>query len=837
MNVVLEDPESIEKSLTNLENAIVNSEITTESILHAHAMLLLNEYNYDAVYVLLNDVKNKSHITFSMLIMAAFMSFRYEEATEVYNEYSQLISDDGHHSSELETEYHKIKVKMNELNINELELPKYPKGSYPQSKEENSEYPESKSFKESLKAGTLEQAFELNQLCMESDLPEVRGYANFFAGECYFITNQYLDAYIHYLSAARNIPTKALFYGYATQSLIRQGNDKAKGASLAELMTLISYKNTEKIILIRRAIDLDPHNPGWHKLLMQFIMDFYTVNNLSTSCIGNSVRQQAIKEYEHASYLLKQSPNAGQQKALDQLGTIYKFYEKPSCELPGDNSHDINATVQQSCAAEFHVPWDGSIYDAVKKIESGGTIKIASGEYRIDRMIHITKPLSIIGEGKESTVLVSGISGHYLTVCHDGYFELKNVTLKSENHSSREILAVSCGELLIEQNVFLGIGDEEIQFNGNDKRNWGDNFAISVDNKTYGTIKENLFTQNICGLVLKGASEVNVINNSFEFIDCDGVYYLGTASGTAEGNIFKKNGSSGITVNENASPKLLCNVCEENMENGISYSGSATGIAENNTCKGNKNSGIRAEMNASPRILSNICEDNLNGIDYWGYASGTIENNICNGNKEFGIVICQSASPNLLRNNCENNESSGISYLGAATGTVQENTCRGNKSLGIRVCHSADPYILNNTCEDNEHIGIFYYGSATGTAEKNVCKKNGYYGIEVTGNAFPSLISNTIEDNAADGILYDKSASGTAKGNICRRNKWSGISVDDNASPVISKNICSDNVQCGINYKAGATGTAEENICTGNIVMGIRVTQWATPKLINNQET
>lgn len=290
------------------------------------ATALMMDQKYEEAYELLNKVEGKSHKTYSLLINAALFTFRYEEATDYFKEYSQYICNNGHHSEEFKEDYNNFKLAVSNLGVDELNLPKYPKGNYPQSKEEDSVYPESKLFNDSISDGTYEKALEYNELCLYSDSPEVKGYANFFIGESYFTLKNHDEAYKYYLAAARNVPTKALFYGYAVQALVRNGSNKiAEGASLTEIHSLMKYKIIDRFVLLRRAIDLDPDNPSWHRLLVILIMNHYAVNNLRNEELSRGIKQQAIKEYEIARRLIQQCPNSGQQEALEQLRNIYNF--------------------------------------------------------------------------------------------------------------------------------------------------------------------------------------------------------------------------------------------------------------------------------------------------------------------------------------------------------------------------------------------------------------------------------------------------------------------------------------------------------------------------------
>lgn len=480
----------------------------------------------------------------------------------------------------------------------------------------------------------------------------------------------------------------------------------------------------------------------------------------------------------------------------------------------------LNAHRLAIVAEEFHVPRDGSLYDAVERVRPGGTIRIAAGEYRIDRVIHINKPLSIIGDGREKAVLVSDLEEHYLNIEHDGYFALKQVMLKSECRFYGGMLAVDCRDVSIEQCDFIGINDfidsEELDFEMASKRYVEKGNAVKIKGKTSGNLLCNRIANNLYGIRLQGTTTIRITKNTIENNFYDGISYTDSATGTAEGNICSRNGTSGICVSSfialrDEFPILLNNTCEENMT-GIKINTSATGIAEGNVCRGNKSYGI-STSNGAINLLNNICENNKCGIGFvgsgrcdaetneiwfFGEVAGTAEGNICSGNIETGICVSHNASPSILRNTCEENKW-GIAFVDFATGTVEENTCRRNTETGICVSSRvASLNLLRNMCEKNKN-GIVHSGQ--GTIEGNICRENIKYGI--CANSFfesLNLFSNVCEDNEI-GIVLDLRCGSIVKDNSCRRNKMSGMLMFPSLyCPDLIHNLIEFNTKYGIHY-------------------------------------
>lgn len=307
-----------------IESSEDNSNLD-DTLIRIRAMSAMANMMYEEAFYILCNINHKSHKAYSMLINIALITFRYEEANAYLKEYSQLISDYGHYSPEFKEEYQTLLSAVRALGIDELNLTNYAKGNYQQSKIKHAIYPESKPFIESCKAGTIKEMIEINELNLYSNSPETRANANFFIAECYFRLKKYDEAYSYYLAASKNIPTKALFYGYAAQSLLRHCKNKIEETYISEIPPLLKSKFTEIFIILRRAIALDADNPSWHRLFMMFIMIYYRTNKLENTEIGNIIKRQAKNEYDTTRELLKKHPNFDEQKALDELSTLYNF--------------------------------------------------------------------------------------------------------------------------------------------------------------------------------------------------------------------------------------------------------------------------------------------------------------------------------------------------------------------------------------------------------------------------------------------------------------------------------------------------------------------------------
>ncbi len=91
---------------------------------------------------------------------------------------------------------------------------------------------------------------------------------------------------------------------------------------------------------------------------------------------------------------------------------------------------------------------------------------------------------------------------------------------------------------------------------------------------------------------------------------------------------------------------------------------SSKGTATGNVCRLNKSDGIVVQNEASPTLRGNSCDENGDcGIVFFNSSTGTATNNICRLNKSVGILVLDEASPNLSDNCCEENEEDDIVFM------------------------------------------------------------------------------------------------------------------------------------------------------------------------------
>ena len=336
-----------------------------------------------------------------------------------------------------------------------------------------------------------------------------------------------------------------------------------------------------------------------------------------------------------------------------------------------------------------------SLEEAVSKAQPGATLYLKAGIHRLAHPLALDKPLTLIGEGMETTQIVCDGEGSVVSFSGDGLFSASDLAFVHEGIRWGDAVRANRGEVRLYRCLFTGgVWDEANQRGG------------------------------------------------------DGLWLYGTVRGYVEACWATGNQLAGIRLSGQAQPTLEGNTCRENKSAGIAYFGSAAGAARQNTCAGNEKHGIYVGEQAQPTLEGNTCRENKGaGIAYFGSAAGAARQNTCAGNEKHGIYVGEQSQPTLEGNTCRENKDTGIAYFGSAAGAARQNTCAGNERNGIYVGEQAQPTLEGNTCRENKLYGISYGNKAGGVARGNECTSNGEDGIFVVPTAHPMLRDNRCRGN------------------------------------------------------------------------------------------
>jgi len=357
-----------------------------------------------------------------------------------------------------------------------------------------------------------------------------------------------------------------------------------------------------------------------------------------------------------------------------------------------------------------------TLADAVAALPPGGTIHLAPGVYRLKEPLVIDKPLALIGEDRDTTVVAYEGDGNVVRYTGAGVFKARHITFRHLGGTWGSVMVVEDGVVDFEHCRFTGgVWDKE--------RKRGGTGILFWKNAVGGKVVHCLCDRNgLHGISVHERAAPVLVANRCEKNTYDGIVYWGESGGEARENVCRENGLHGISVHERAAPVLVANRCEKNAQDGIVYFGDSGGEARENVCRENDFDGIKIRDQAKPILVTNRCRKNgLNGIVYWGNSVGKASKNECRENGLSGIAVLDQAAPRLIANRCEQNMKSGIIYGGQSAGEASENECRKNNLADIAALGLVRPTLKNNICLGNKVDNLYVAPVAKPVLKGNRC--------------------------------------------------------------------------------------------------------------------
>jgi len=321
-----------------------------------------------------------------------------------------------------------------------------------------------------------------------------------------------------------------------------------------------------------------------------------------------------------------------------------------------------------------------TIRGAIKVANPGDTVFVYSGTYH--ESIAIAKPVSLIGENRETTIIIGSGTGDVVYVSSDEV-RVSGFTIENSGEEGTE----TAGDAGIELNGVKNciVSNCSVTNNG---------FGIYITSSSNNVLENNICWSNSNGGILLWSSCNNnlIINN------------------TSNSN----GGFGGILLRDSCSSNTIANnTCELNArwdQHGIKLLYFCNNnVIENNICL-NNGDGIFLRYSSNNLIINNTCNSNKRpGIQvHIGNYNNTIANNTCNWNTDAGIALYFSSDNNRIDNNvCSNNEHSGIFIWSCNNNTITNNFCYSNKRAGIEFENSSYNMVFYNIFSMNDGGVVF----------------------------------------------------------------------------------------------------------------------------------
>ena len=390
-----------------------------------------------------------------------------------------------------------------------------------------------------------------------------------------------------------------------------------------------------------------------------------------------------------------------------------------------------------------------TIENTIKTASAGDTIFVLSGWYC--ESIVIDKPISLIGENKETTIMTSREP--------NAPEEIDIIRILSDNVkvSGFTIQDLGMREYMLGAGVGLhGVSNCEISNNIIMRNNHG----IRLESSSNNTISSNEISLNRGGgIFLRPDCDKNTIaNNTVKWNGALGGIFLRTSCdyNLIENNEVMSNPGHGIKLLDSSNHNIVRNNSSSNNDvDGIYAGESSDNLITGNTCTSNGHGIILTHRSHNNRVINNSLISNMDdGIHIEEGDNNIVENNTVERNKPYGIHLMH----------CSNN-------------TIKGNTVNLTGCCGIRVYYSSSNKIINNRvlntsvgCENR--AGIAIETSSHNEISSNIISMNPL-GITLVRDSIGNRINqNNIEGNKD--MFGGKAIENQSLAEVDATNNWWG---------------------------------------------------------------
>jgi parallel beta-helix repeat protein len=300
---------------------------------------------------------------------------------------------------------------------------------------------------------------------------------------------------------------------------------------------------------------------------------------------------------------------------------------------------------------------------------AGDVVFVYSGIYR--ESIGIDKPLVLVGEDAETTVILGPGIGDVVRVSSDGV-QVSGFTVKNSG------------------------GDFAGPFTGGDA-------GIKLSQVQNVRIANMIVTENSLGIFLDSSEHNEIGSNTCSSNGKEGIYLRLSNSNVVRDNTCESNGGhGGIYVVSSSSNVISNNTCSSNPDHGIKLQRSSDyNQVEDNTCSGNGNAGVFLVNSQHNTIVHNVCTRNGDGVFIRLSDANVVADNVLRSNTS-GVSLNFASFDNVIRDNTCSDNGFGIWLrLSSNNNRLIGNVCSSNRNGGISIDCSNDNEISYNTLSLN----------------------------------------------------------------------------------------------------------------------------------------
>lgn len=268
------------------------------------------------------------------------------------------------------------------------------------------------------------------------------------------------------------------------------------------------------------------------------------------------------------------------------------------------------------------------LHEVLARSPDGSTIRLEPGEHRFDESLVLLAGVEIVGDGRDTTTIVSTAGDAAVSAITDQLVELRGLTVRHEGDEPAAVVRAGPAASVAITDARLTGGRADAEGRGGAGILM---FAIDTAASTRGTTLEMTDSELVgnegAGAVLSGSHRASIVTTRFAQNGQCGICFLGSSDGSVEESTFEANAVAVAAV-ARARPTVL----------GSKISGGEVGV--------------QAADDAAPAIDGLVVDGTSRAaLLYTGRAAGRLDGVECR-DVPYGIVVGPDVTPLIGDTDC-----------------------------------------------------------------------------------------------------------------------------------------------------------------------------------------
>lgn len=349
---------------------------------------------------------------------------------------------------------------------------------------------------------------------------------------------------------------------------------------------------------------------------------------------------------------------------------------------------------------------------AVSLAGSGSTIRLAAGTYVVGEPLVALRPLTLVGAGRDDTVIRSIAPGAAMLLDADGDVTIRDLTVSHDGSSSASVVVVTGG----------GYSFERLRVAG----------GVAADNGAGGF-----------GIVVRSTADpLRGSGDRAEVID----------------TVLSDHEGGGLFVGNDGAPTLRDVTVARTGGCALCFVEQATGVIDGARVR-SAPIGMRADDESAPQVNRLRVQRADIGVVVTGSAAPTVSSSRITDTRS-GVEVIDNASPTLSDVTVIDSQDIGLRLAGSSQATVRRVRVTGAPTVGIGVADDAAPTLTGTTIDTSGDVGVIWLGQATGSAD-GLTVSGTRLGLQAGDRAAPTVTDATVRRVREAALLAGGSSAGT----------------------------------------------------------------------------